>query len=68
MQDWQKRVVEEKKLLDENMQRLGYYIQENILHNTTLEDYSFLLLCRQYHIMQAYSKTLQERINNFKED
>ena len=57
LQDWQKRVVDEKTELGEKIKKLKKYLDENT-------DYDDLLLI-QFNVMNAYFNILEARIEKF---
>lgn len=64
MQDWQERVIAEKKELDEKLTKLWRFLSgEKVLELLSEDD----LLAIQYGIMIRYSTVLQKRIARFKE-
>jgi hypothetical protein len=63
MQPFQQRVIDEKKELDEKLQRLGAFF-DNETFNGLPED-ERIRLKRQESLMQAYSEVLGERIAAF---
>lgn len=65
MQDWQQRVIDEKKELDEKISKLGQFIAYNMAY-TKLSDAEQTRLENQRNIMTQYSDILKERIENFK--
>lgn len=61
MEKYQQRVVKEKEKLDAKLDKL-----EEFLMNTDLPQKDTLFLLQtQYSIMDAYSRILEMRINNF---
>ncbi len=63
MQDFQQRVVDEKKELDEKTEKLAAFIKGDLF--TTLGEHEQGRLGKQYGLMVAYSAVLGERINAF---
>jgi len=63
MEAHQIRVVEEKKELDEKLQKLGDFCNTPIFNG--LPDAEIQRLNRQYMIMELYSQVLGERIEAF---
>ena len=63
MPDYQLRVVEEKKELDEKVERLTKFTCTELFRNCELEDR--MLLVQQLGIMLSYSKILFLRIARF---
>jgi hypothetical protein len=63
MEDYQNRVVVEKKELDEKIERLNNFINGSIFKNLSPEEAS--LLHAQYSAMTQYSITLGFRIEVF---
>ncbi len=57
LQDWQKRVVDEKTELGEKIKKLKKYLDENT-------DYDDLLLI-QFNVMNTYFNILEARIEKF---
>ena len=64
MLDYQKRVVEEKKELDEKIDKLIHFIELGSFEKIDADEQSRLRV--QGRIMQAYSACLRERIAHFK--
>ena len=71
LQDWQQRVVEEKKELDEKIQRLNEFLQkfdDGLLPDAVLESMEARdlgLLEAQLCAMEEYSEYLKCRIERF---
>lgn len=71
LQDWQQRVVEEKKELDEKIQRLNEFLQkfdDGLLPDAVLESMEARdlgLLEAQLCAMEEYSECLKYRIERF---
>jgi len=63
MQEFQKRVFEEKKALDDKLNRLNLFIGSEMFNE--LPDKDQMLLRRQENLMELYSDALAERIANF---
>ena len=61
MKDYQKRVVKEKKELDKKHESLEIFL----MGSESLSKVDRGLLVTQYSIMDAYSRILGMRINNF---
>lgn len=64
MQPHEQRVVDEKKELDEKMDKLDKFIQSNPLYGTLAKE-DQKLLERQYKAMDTYSYILGQRIAKF---
>lgn len=64
MQPHQQRVVDEKKQLDERLDKLKAFIQENPIFKTLHEDERGRL-GRQFDVMAEYSRILGQRIAAF---
>jgi len=58
MEDYQERVVEEKKELDFKIEKLEGYILKNVTN-------TFDILNEQLVVMHSYSRILRERIGDF---
>lgn len=67
MEDWQKRVIDEKKELDARIGRLEAMLDTPRLR-TAVSLRQFDLMRRQLAYMQAYSSTLAQRIHDFTTD
>lgn len=65
MQEFQKRVVEEKKSLDEKINRLSPFIGGDIYSSLSLDEQQ--RLDRQLEVMSEYSSILGARIGNFQD-
>lgn len=65
MEDWQKRVYDEKKNLDIKLNKLTIFINQNA-GKGTVDDIDYNLLLKQQKAMREYSDTLDERIARFK--
>jgi hypothetical protein len=63
MEDFQKRVVEEKDALVEKMNKLDPFLSTPTYANLPPDEQS--RLSRQYLIMQLYAQVLEERISAF---
>jgi hypothetical protein len=63
MQDYQERVLDEKKELDEKIEKLMSFLELENFGIFSEEELSRLWL--QSHIMKAYSACLGERIAHF---
>ncbi len=66
MQEHEKRVVEEKKELDDKRVKLNLFIKTDLFNN--LQGMDKELLRKQLNIMDQYSDLLSERIRRFPED
>lgn len=64
MQDYQKRVIEEKQELDARLDKLNHFVQSK--HFLTIPEDEQERLQRQQGFMIDYSKVLGERIEAFK--
>ena len=64
MHEFQIRVINEKKELDEKINKLKDFIINNPIFKTLLKEEQSRLN-KQYDIMVEYSKILSERINAF---
>jgi len=64
MESWQKRVIREKKQLDERLEKLTTFINSMTAIKKTSPDH--LLLTRQQNLMREYSDILDARIAKFK--
>lgn len=64
MQDFQMRVVEEKKELDIKIEGLSKFIKGDFF--SSLDRSEQVRMAIQSGLMRNYSDVLQERINNFK--
>jgi hypothetical protein len=65
MQPFQQRVVEEKRELDEKIEKLDVFIRSEAFMWLTLTEQD--QLNRQYSAMDEYSRILGERISGFTE-
>jgi hypothetical protein len=63
MEGWQERVIDERRLLEEKIEKLGVFLQSTESGDLPLEDLD--LLGRQFEIMREYSSVLEERIARF---
>jgi hypothetical protein len=61
MEDWQKRVIDEKRELDERLDRLHRALSSR----TDIAPLQRDLMFRQASYMKAYSSTLRDRIEAF---
>jgi len=66
MEQYQKRVVEEKEALDEKIAKLGEFVDSNTFHR--IDGAEQTRLSTQLKIMRSYSSILGDRINNFPAD
>lgn len=64
MEDYKKRVIEEKKELDIKVSALQKFIESNATFKT-LNNYEQRDLRNQHGAMEEYSTILQRRINRF---
>lgn len=62
MEDYQERIVVEKKELDEKINKLSNFLSGNIFINLALDKKN--LLTHQWEIMQVYSTILGLRLAN----
>lgn len=63
MEDWQQRVVDEKKELDEKIKKLNSFFSTEAFSLLATTD--AVLLRTQYVVMQEYSSILAKRIARF---
>lgn len=63
MQTWQTRLVEEKRQLDERIQKLDAFLQGPYFKSVSEIDR--YLLAGQFDAMQSYSRILGQRIDRF---
>ena len=63
MLPYQERVIQEKKELDEKLEKLDTFVRSEIYKTLPVEEQNRLL--KQYSIMESYSHILNERIVNF---
>ena len=63
MEDYQKRVVEEKVELDKKITNLDIFIRSEGFAQVVPNER--VRLTEQFDIMNKYSKILEDRINNF---
>ena len=63
MEDYQQRVIEEKKELDEKINKLRIFLGASPFKSLTVENQS--LLKDQYVVMAQYSTILAKRIDLF---
>ena len=63
MQDFQQRVIDEKKALDEKMNKLDAFLDAE--NRMTISEEEEERLKKQYNIMIDYSEILAERIAAF---
>lgn len=61
--EWQKRVIEEKEILDSRLERLDNFIGKSLYCAASRSEQE--RLCRQASIMRDYSAVLGERIAAF---
>jgi len=66
MEGYQKRVIKEKKELDEKIVKLGAFIDKSPI-KAAVPDAELARLCAQYFVMTGYSAILGNRIANFNE-
>ena len=66
MQDYQKRVIEEKAELDKKISKLGNFFDSEIFSG--LRNHEKTLMHIQYASMLTYSATLEKRMQCFKSD
>lgn len=66
MEDFQKRVVVEKKELDAKMEKLDHFLYNTTGVDHIVDDIEKQRLEFQLKIMKSYSMILADRINNFK--
>lgn len=64
MEDWQKRVIEEKEGLDEKLSKLSAFLDSDEFYD--MEGPEVRLLWNQVEVMEKYSDILSARIYNFK--
>lgn len=64
MQPHQQRVVDEKKELDDKLDKLKAFIDENPIFKGLHAD-ERVRLCRQFDVMAEYSSILSQRIAAF---
>lgn len=64
MTDWQQRVIDEQKALDEKIDKLDSFIKANSAFQTLPTEERRRMLAQLY-IMQAYSVVLSQRIAAF---
>jgi len=65
MLEYQKRVVEERDLLYEKIERLESFISSDQFNE--IDEYQQCLLTKQYDAMFTYAGILDERIHDFVE-
>lgn len=66
MEMWQERVVQEKKELDEKIEKLQHFLE---YRNKDVDDNTELLRLEvQLTLMESYSNILQVRINSWTTD
>ncbi len=63
LQDWQTRIIDEKRELDERMTKLDAFIQSEPFQSLPQRDQ--YLLQEQYEAMDRYSDILKQRIARF---
>ncbi len=63
LQPHEQRVVEEKRDLDEKLNKLGAALNGTL--KGKVSDADFSLLCEQERVMRDYSEILRRRIANF---
>lgn len=63
MEDWQQRVIDEKKELDDRLERLNAFLSSPKVNEIELLQKD--LMSRQAGYMSAYSLTLRDRIEAF---
>lgn len=63
MEDYQKRVVDEKKELDEKIKKLSFFLSGKMIKSVSDEEKTRLE--NQKKAMREYSDILEERISNF---
>jgi hypothetical protein len=63
MEPWQERVVEEKKALDEKLEKLDAFILSKAFDS--VDHFEKRRLHQQQFVMSEYSRILDERIANF---
>jgi hypothetical protein len=63
MLPFQERVIEEKKELDDKIEKLKQFFNTAIYQNLPKDERR--RLSRQYTYMEGYSNVLKERIDNF---
>jgi hypothetical protein len=63
MKPYQKRVIDEKDLLDEKLDKLNKFIESDAFDD--LKDDDRKLLIKQEDAMSIYSDILEERIDRF---
>jgi hypothetical protein len=64
MKDYQQRVVDEKKELDEKMKKLHLFVMSEASKDVPADEFG--RLTRQHSLMMEYSRVLGERIAAFK--
>lgn len=64
MEAYQQRVIDEKKALDEKIEKLDAFLDTDLFRSLSPDDGS--LLMNQQHHMKAYSQVLAQRIERFK--
>ena len=65
MEEYQKRVIEEKAQLDGKIKQLGLFLRSNNFHEVVKNESEKSRLASQYEIMVYYSSILNERIIHF---
>jgi len=65
MQEFQERVITEKRELDEKLSRLSDFFRGDIFHGLPTAEQD--RMSRQAVIMHSYSDILKERIDNWKD-
>jgi hypothetical protein len=65
MQEYQQRVVDEKKVLDDKLRALNGFLSGELV--TTIRADEQYRMARQAEIMERYSRILGERIKFFEE-
>lgn len=63
MEDYQKRVIDEKKELDSKIEKLNSFFETATYNSMEYDDRKLLL--DQSDAMSKYSEILEERINKF---
>ena len=63
LEDWQRRVIDEKAALDGTIFRLDKFLRSDA-SETSSDDTIKLMVEQRYH-MEEYSHTLEERIKGF---
>lgn len=65
MNNWQQRVVDEKEMLDEKLQKLHAFLTNIDNLNSPVDELQRYLLLAQFNAMQTYSAVLAIRIKHF---